>query len=172
MCTTTYRGCGGLTSFGGIVYKNIIVGTDFSKTAETAVDQATEIAKAFGATVHVVTGFRTAMASNLPASTLEAMAYGAAAELLQEAESKIGDEVRTTLDSVARKIEAAGVAVKTYACGAEPADALLEVAESTNADLIVVGNRGMEGVKRFVLGSVPNKISHHAPCSVLIVHTT
>jgi nucleotide-binding universal stress UspA family protein len=49
---------------------------------------------------------------------------------------------------------------------------LLEVAESTNADLIVVGNRGMTGVKRFVLGSVPNKVAHHASCSVLIVHTT
>ncbi len=112
------------------------------------------------------------MASNLPASTLEAMAFGAAAELLQEAESKIGEEVRSTLDALATRYSSDGVGVKTYACGAEPADALLEVAESTKADLIVVGNRGMSGVKRFVLGSVPNKVAHHAPCAVLIVHTT
>ena len=47
-----------------------------------------------------------------------------------------------------------------------------EVAEEQGADLIVVGNKGMTGAKRFLLGSVPNKVSHHAPCSVLIVRTT
>jgi nucleotide-binding universal stress UspA family protein len=46
------------------------------------------------------------------------------------------------------------------------------VAEETGADLIVVGNKGMTGAERFLLGSVPNKVSHHAPCSVLIVRTT
>ena len=43
---------------------------------------------------------------------------------------------------------------------------------SASADLIVVGNKGMTGAKRFLLGSVPNKVSHHAPCSVLIIRTT
>jgi nucleotide-binding universal stress UspA family protein len=46
------------------------------------------------------------------------------------------------------------------------------VAEEVGADLLVVGNKGMTGAKRFLLGSVPNKISHHAPCSVYIVRTT
>ena len=54
----------------------------------------------------------------------------------------------------------------------DPADAILDVAEELGADLIVVGNKGMSGAKRFLLGSVPNKVSHHAPCSVLIVRTT
>ena len=53
-----------------------------------------------------------------------------------------------------------------------PADAILDVAEEREADLIVVGNKGMTGAKRFLLGSVPNKVSHHAPCSVLIIRTT
>jgi nucleotide-binding universal stress UspA family protein len=53
----------------------------------------------------------------------------------------------------------------------DPANALIDVAEAVGADLIVVGNRGMEGKKRFVLGSVPNKVSHHCPCSLLIVDT-
>ena len=66
----------------------------------------------------------------------------------------------------------AGVNVETYARQGDPADAILDVAEEQNADLIVVGNKGMTGAKRFLLGSVPNKISHHAPCSVLIVRTT
>jgi nucleotide-binding universal stress UspA family protein len=46
------------------------------------------------------------------------------------------------------------------------------VAEERGSDLIVVGNKGMTGAKRFLLGSVPNKVSHHAPCSVLIIRTT
>jgi len=53
-----------------------------------------------------------------------------------------------------------------------PADAILDVAEEQEADLVVVGNKGMTGAKRFLLGSVPNKVSHHAPCSVLIIRTT
>ena len=53
-----------------------------------------------------------------------------------------------------------------------PADAILDVAEERKADLIIVGNKGMTGAKRFLLGSVPNKVSHHAPCSVMIIRTT
>ena len=62
--------------------------------------------------------------------------------------------------------------VETFARQGDAADAILDVAEEQGCDLIVVGNRGMTGAKRFLLGSVPNKISHHAPCSVLIVRTT
>lgn len=153
------------------MYKSIVVGTDFSKTAEAAVDQAAEIAKAFGATLHIVTAFKPAMTTSIAASSLEAMAAGGA-EFLQEADSKIADEVDATLGQMAKKLSSKGVSVKTHGCAGDAADALVDVAESAKADLIVVGNRGMGGVKRFVLGSVPNKISHHAPCSVLIVHTT
>ena len=62
--------------------------------------------------------------------------------------------------------------MNTYAREGDPADAILDVAEERGADLIVVGNKGMTGAKRFLLGSVPNKVSHHAPCSVLIIRTT
>jgi nucleotide-binding universal stress UspA family protein len=65
----------------------------------------------------------------------------------------------------------AGVEVDVYARQGDPAYALLDVAEEREADLIVVGNKGMGGAKRFLLGSVPNKVSHHAPCSVLIIRT-
>jgi nucleotide-binding universal stress UspA family protein len=153
------------------VYKSIVVGTDFSDTATQAVEHAAEIAKAFNATLHIVTAFKPAMTTSIAASSLEAMATGGA-EFLQEADSKIADEVDSTLSSMAKKLSSDGVSVKTHGCAAEPADALIDVAESAKADLLVVGNRGMGGVKRFVLGSVPNKISHHSPCSVLIVHTS
>jgi nucleotide-binding universal stress UspA family protein len=56
--------------------------------------------------------------------------------------------------------------------GAEPADALLDEAEAWKADMIVVGSVGMRTRTRFVLGSVPNKVAHHAPCDVLIVDTS
>jgi nucleotide-binding universal stress UspA family protein len=62
--------------------------------------------------------------------------------------------------------------VEIYAREGDPADAILDVAEEQKADLIVVGNKGMTGAKRFLLGSVPNKVSHHAPCSVMIIRTT
>ena len=62
--------------------------------------------------------------------------------------------------------------VETFARQGDAADAILDVAEEQRSDLIVVGNKGMTGAKRFLLGSVPNKVSHHAPCSVLIVRTT
>jgi nucleotide-binding universal stress UspA family protein len=60
--------------------------------------------------------------------------------------------------------------VTTHAVAAHPATAILSVAEAVGADLIVVGNRGMQGTRR-VLGSVPNHISHHAHCDVLVVDT-
>ncbi|HEV2685574.1 MAG TPA: universal stress protein, partial [Actinomycetota bacterium] len=64
-----------------------------------------------------------------------------------------------------------GVDARTRIEQGDPAETILKVAELEDADLIVVGNRGMEGPSRFLLGSVPNVISHHAPCDVLIVKT-
>src|ERR687897_218129 len=83
-----------------------------------------------------------------------------------------GGDVGATLRGAAEKVEEAGVSVTAYAREGDPADAILDVAEERGADLIVVGNKGMTGAKRFLLGSVPNKVSHHAPCSVLIIRTT
>ena len=77
-----------------------------------------------------------------------------------------------TLRQAAEGIEEAGVPVDSEARQGDPADAILDVAEERNAGLIVVGNKGMTGAKRFLLGSVPNKVSHHAPSSVMIIRTT
>ena len=66
----------------------------------------------------------------------------------------------------------AGVPGNVYQRQGDSADAILDVAEEREADLIVVGNKGMTGAKRFLLGSVPNQVSHHAPCSVMIIRTT
>jgi nucleotide-binding universal stress UspA family protein len=82
------------------------------------------------------------------------------------------EDVDATLEAAAAVAREAGVAVSVYPRQGDPADAVLDVAEEREADLIVVGNKGMTGAKRFLLGSVPNKVSHHAPCSVLIIRTT
>jgi nucleotide-binding universal stress UspA family protein len=82
------------------------------------------------------------------------------------------EDVDATLKDAGGEIEAAGIQVEIYAREGDPADAILDVAEEQNADLIIVGNKGMTGAKRFLLGSVPNKVSHHAPCSVMIIRTT
>ncbi len=77
------------------------------------------------------------------------------------------------LQRTAEEARALGVSeVETFARQGDPADAIIDVAEEQGSDLIIVGNRGMTGAKRFLLGSVPNKVSHHAPCSVLIVRTS
>jgi nucleotide-binding universal stress UspA family protein len=60
--------------------------------------------------------------------------------------------------------------VDTHAKAGSPADAICEVATDVQADLIVVGNKGMSGARR-ILGSVPNSVAHQAPCSVLIADT-
>ena len=82
------------------------------------------------------------------------------------------EDVSQTLEEAAGRLREAGLDVETHAREGDPADAILDVAEEERADLIVVGNKGMTGAKRFLLGSVPNKVSHHAPCSVMIIRTT
>ena len=82
------------------------------------------------------------------------------------------EDVEALLTETAAQVKKDGIEVGTFARQGDPADAILDVAEEQNADLIIVGNKGMTGAKRFLLGSVPNKVSHHAPCSVMIVRTT
>jgi nucleotide-binding universal stress UspA family protein len=66
----------------------------------------------------------------------------------------------------------AGLEVEAHILQESPAAALINVAQASDADLIVVGNKGMTGAKHRVLGSVPNTVSHQATCSVLVVQTT
>jgi nucleotide-binding universal stress UspA family protein len=79
--------------------------------------------------------------------------------------------VEAILQEAAAAVRLRDVPVETHTSQDEPADALLSVASDVDAKLIVVGNRGMQGARR-VLGSVPNKVAHHADCNVLIVATT
>jgi nucleotide-binding universal stress UspA family protein len=79
--------------------------------------------------------------------------------------------VESILSQAAASVRHAGLEPTTHAVRDDPADALLEVADKVGATLIVVGSKGMHGRRRFALGNVPNKVSHRAGCSVLIVAT-
>lgn len=98
-----------------------------------------------------------------------AKASGAEALLLHVGDPKDGKKV---LAQVEKALAASKVPIKTMSVSGDPADMICEVAEREEIDLIVVGNKGMTGAKRFLLGSVPNQVSHHSPCNVLIVKTT
>jgi nucleotide-binding universal stress UspA family protein len=150
------------------MYKNIVVGTDGSDTAALAVAHALELAKAGNGTLHVVHAYQNV---SLGMAAVSAGSGGPAVDLdrLNASLSENGDAVVSAAVAAA---EAEGITAQSHVLSSEPADALISVAEKVNADLIVVGNRGMSGVKRFVLGSVPNRISHHCPCNLLIVNTT
>jgi nucleotide-binding universal stress UspA family protein len=148
------------------VFTRIVVGTDGSDTAGEAVDQAIDLAKVTGASLGIVSAFQ-------PVSKrrVQSEAEGAPADIAHEIGPR--EDVNLVLDAAAAKARAAGIGdVTTHPVEADPADAILNVAEEIKADLIVVGNKGMTGARRYLLGSVPNNISHHAPCSVMIVQTT
>jgi nucleotide-binding universal stress UspA family protein len=147
------------------VIGSIVVGTDGSDTAAEAVRQATELARSVGARIHLVCAYEPVPESRLRAERLD---------VPQDLQWMINPraDVERVLEEEADAMRAAGVEVETLAREGDPADAILDVAEQRGADLIVVGNKGMTGAKRFLLGSVPNKVSHHAPCSVLIIRTS
>ncbi len=147
------------------MFKSIVVGTDGSDTATQAVHQAVELARAVGASVELVSAYEP-----VPNQRLNQERRDAPEDLQWAINPR--EDVDLTLEAAAEVARAAGVAAKTYARQGDPADAILDVAEELESDLIIVGNKGMSGAKRFLLGSVPNKVSHHAPCSVLIVRTT
>jgi len=147
------------------MFRSIVVGTDGSETASEAVRQAVDLASSLGASIELVSAYEPVSAQRLAQERRETP------EDMQWAISP-REDVDATLEGAAQIVRDASVPVSVYAREGDPADAILDVAEEQKADLIVVGNKGMTGAKRFLLGSVPNKVSHHAPCSVLIIRTT
>jgi nucleotide-binding universal stress UspA family protein len=147
------------------MFSRIVVGTDGSDTARKAVAEAVQLAAKVGASVDLVSAYEPVPGSRLREERNEAP---------DDVQWSINprEDVDHTLEDAAQIAAEVGVQVQRHARQGDPADAILDVAEEHDADLIVVGNKGMTGAKRFLLGSVPNKVSHHAPCSVLIVRTT
>jgi nucleotide-binding universal stress UspA family protein len=138
------------------MFSSIVLGTDGSDTAIQALRHAVDVAGAVGARLDLVSAYP---------------ARRGASQDPQQAPSP-REAVEASLTDAASFARDGGVDAKTHAREGDPAEAILAVAEEQGADLVIVGNRGMTGAKRFLLSSVPNKISHHAPCSVMIIRTT
>lgn len=148
--------------------QNIVVGTDGSARAGEAVQRALELAERCGAELHLVSAYK-------PLNT-EAWASAAATTggmvLDMRDLPDPGDAVREHLAGLAARLaNDSGITVHTHVRAGAAADVLLDVAADVQADLVVVGNRGMAGARR-MLGSVPNTLSHHAECAVMIVPTS
>ena len=147
------------------MFRSIVVGTDGSDTATQAVRQAIGLARAVGAKLELVSAYEP-----VPEQRLAEERRNAPTDMQWAVGPR--EDVDATLEAAAAIAREEGVEVDVCPRQGDPADAILDVAEEHDADLIVVGNKGMTGAKRFLLGSVPNKVSHHAPCSVLIIRTT
>lgn len=135
----------------------IVVGTDGSPTSLAAVEEAARIASERGEAVHLVSAY--AGATGAAALAPEAVAFSDHQQVAREA-----------LESACARLRSYGVEHETYAVHGPAAQALVDVATTHDASMIVVGSRGMRGARR-LLGSVPNAVTHHAPCSVLVVRT-
>ena len=139
------------------MFNTVVVGADDSQTALRAVMAAADIAQLTGGKLHIVTAYepKSVRAEDLPEEFRQSSTVHPADVLL---------------DGLSRIVEQRGLEPVVHAATGDPADAIVQTAERVEADLIVVGNKGMKGVRR-VLGSVPNAVAHGAPCSVLIVDT-
>lgn len=135
----------------------VVVGANDSVTARRAVEAATSIARMSGGTLHIVSAFHLKMfAGNSLPEPFAMNNEGEVESLLQE------------LSFISK---AQGIEPVLHRVTGDPAESLIKIAEELHADLLVVGNYGMKGVKR-ILGSVPNSVAHNAHCSVAIIDTT
>jgi nucleotide-binding universal stress UspA family protein len=142
------------------MFKTIVVGTDGSDTADRAVNRAAELAALTGADLHLVSAYRQAPVRVGDGSVAEAADWSVGGDYKADA----------ALQRTIARLRGKGISIDEHAPKGDPADAIVAVAVSENADLIVLGSKGMHGKGR-LLGSVPNKVSHQAPCDLLIVHT-
>jgi nucleotide-binding universal stress UspA family protein len=138
--------------------KTIAVGTDGSPTAGIAVDAAFEMARRYDADLVIVSAF----------SGKDHLA-GAGGSLEEQWLTNPADAVHTMLHAAAERAAAQGARARVDSADGDPAEVLVRLAEKHAADVIVIGNQGMQ---RRVLGSVPNSVTHKAGCSVFVVKTS
>ena len=148
-------------------YQTVVVGTDGSESSLRAVVRAGSLAGACGATLVVVCAY-------LPTETDDRETARAQDVLRDEAYQIVGSHpAEDTVRTAAERAGAVGAQkVRTVAVQGSPVEALLDVVRRENADLLVVGNRGLHGIKGRLLGSVPADATHRSECDVLVVHTT
>jgi len=138
----------------------VAVGTDGSETAAKAVSAALELAERYGAALVVLSAFNGR--SGAPA------APRLAPPAHPEWASNAAEQVERILAAAEESAAERGIECSTAMAEGDPGEVLVELAERHGADVLVVGSKGME---RRLLGSVPNTVTHKAPCSVLVVKT-
>jgi nucleotide-binding universal stress UspA family protein len=146
------------------MYRTIVVGTDCSPTAALAVQKAADLARLTGAKLYLVSAYSESVA------VLAASASGSSV-IGHDWPNIAIDEQTAQVHAMAHQLRAQGIDVDTRIEHGTAAAVLVSVAEDIGADLLVVGGRGLKGV-RGVLGSVPNRVTHRAHTDVLVVHTT
>jgi nucleotide-binding universal stress UspA family protein len=141
--------------------ETIAVGTDGSDTAQKAVEFAMDMAQRYDARLVIAGAYRPVSEDRLRKEQTDAP---------QEIQWSISptEEVDATLRAVEEQAGERGIKYVSEARNGDPADVLCEIAAAHDVDVLVVGNKGMH---RRILGSVPNTVSHKAPCSVMIVKT-
>jgi nucleotide-binding universal stress UspA family protein len=142
------------------MFRTVVAGTDGSARAARAVQEAIDVCKSQGARLHLVAAFGE---TERHWESIQTSREVANVDLRGVAESVLARE--------ARKAEEQGITVDWGAREGTAAEAILDAAAAEKADVIVIGNKGMTGRKRFLLGGVPEKVSRHASCSVMIVNT-
>lgn len=142
--------------------KTILVATDFSETAEKAVETAVEFAKKFEAQLILLHAYRVEIPM---ASPMTAGGYVLPDGFFEQ----LGSHARKQIAVLAEQIEAKGVKAIGIAVEQSAAIAIVEEAEARPADLIVIGTRGLTGLKHIALGSVADRVARTAPCPVLTV---
>lgn len=141
-------------------YKTIVVGTDGSKSSLLAVERAARLAAAFDATLIIGCAYY-----ENPEQ--------ASKTLRQDSVPILGDEkARANLESGKEHAESFGVQkIETAVRPGTPVQALMEIVNDNKADLLVVGNRGINSLTGRLLGSVPADVARQSDCDVMIVHT-
>jgi nucleotide-binding universal stress UspA family protein len=146
------------------MYSHIIVGTDGSGTASRAVLHAIDLAALSGARLHIATAGSD--------SFVHLVAGGVGLPGTEEVSpTTLTEDLSAVVNGAASLAQERGVDCETHTIIGDAVDAICNLAEKLNADLIVVGNRGMKGVQRYFWDTVPDAVSHKAPCNVLIVDT-
>jgi nucleotide-binding universal stress UspA family protein len=149
----------------------IAIGVDGSDTAARALDMGVEIARRFDAKIVLLSALRvsttTASAGLATAGMATAGLSVDPVEVDWSYEKSV--RVRSVLESIESRLRHTGLDCSTLVDEGDPGDVLVHLAEECGADLLVVGSKGMQ---RRMLGSVPNTVTHKAPCSVLVVKTT
>ena len=143
--------------------KLIVVGTDGSPSSMTAVATAAELAAGTKAELHIVCV--ATLARDL------ALRSFAPLSIPDDYDQEAEDAADAAVKRAAQVAIDAGAKVVTHVRDGDASTELLAACEELHADLLVVGSHGMTGAGRFLLGSVPNRCTHHATCSVLVARS-